>query len=113
MKGEGSKNSPKSSEANVTFDITTLLPFAHYLWWYQPSDIAQNPLRLVAQMMEIGTHREVQMLVNQIGDEPFRAVLRNPPAGLFSERSWHYWHLRLGMAELDTIPPLPKRKIPE
>ena len=46
-----------------------------------------------------------------LGDEEFKHALRQARAGEFSERSWHYWHLVLGLAEPHVVPPPPRRKL--
>jgi hypothetical protein len=39
-----------------------------------------------------------------------KSVLVHADAGHFDERSWTYWHYRLGLAGVDRIPPMPARK---
>ena len=39
--------------------------------------------------------------------DDLRAVLRDPPVGIFNARSWSFWHLRLGF---DAVPDLPRRR---
>ena len=68
------------------------------------------PERIIAQVMDIGDYEDVQTLASQLGDEMLRQVLTHAEAGQFSERSWAYWHYRLGLADLDQIPPLPVRR---
>ena len=38
-----------------------------------------------------------------------REVLSHAEAGQFDERSWAYWHYRLGLARVGHVPPLPVR----
>jgi hypothetical protein len=48
-----------------------------------------------------------------VGEDELRRALRDAEAGQFDDRSWHYWHYRLGLAEGDVAPPpLPVRAIP-
>ena len=68
------------------------------------------PERVIAQVMNIGDFADVQLLANQVGDEVLREVLAHAQAGQFNERSWAYWHYRLGMAEVDQVPALPVRR---
>jgi hypothetical protein len=70
------------------------------------------PARVIAQVMDIGDYDDVQALVLQVGDEVLREVLRHAEAGQFNERSWTYWHYRLGLAGVDEVPPLPLRRFP-
>lgn len=82
---------------------------AKYIWWKTPDDAVAMPERVIAQVMNIGDYADVQALAKQIGDAVLRNVLSHAQAGQFNERSWAYWHYRLGMAQLDQVPPLPVR----
>lgn len=89
-----------------------LAPLARkYIWWRPPDDALQDRHRLIAQVMDIGTHADVQTLRASLGDEELTRALREARAGEFSERSWHYWHLVLGISERHAIPPLPRRNL--
>lgn len=68
------------------------------------------PERVIAQVMNIGDYADVQTLVHQLGDEVLRAVLTHAQAGQFGERSWAYWNYRLGLANVDQVPPMPVRR---
>ena len=81
-----------------------------YVWWKTPEDAMAAPERVIAQVMNIGDYEDVQTLASQLGDEMLRQVLTHAEAGQFNERSWAYWHYRLGLADLDQIPPLPVRR---
>jgi hypothetical protein len=65
---------------------------------------------VIAQVMNIGDYADVQALAHQVGDEGLREVLQHAEAGQFSERSWAYWHYRLGLAAVDQVPLMPARK---
>ena len=60
--------------------------------------------------MNIGTHADAEALRVELGDDAFKRALQTARAGEFSERSWHYWHLILGLASLHEVPTLPARK---
>jgi hypothetical protein len=47
-----------------------------------------------------------------VGEAFLREVLRNAEAGQLNERSWHFWHYRLGLAVYGDrpVPPIPVRK---
>ena len=83
---------------------------AKYIWWKSPAEAVEMPQRVVAQVMDIGDYEDVQALDREVGEDYLRAVLTSAEAGQFSERSWFYWHYRLGLAEFGEVPPLPKRK---
>jgi len=68
------------------------------------------PERVIAQVMNIGDHSDVQILASQVGDEALREVLAHAEAGQFNERSWAYWHYRLGLSSVDDVPALPVRR---
>jgi len=87
-----------------------LLPYADYLWWESPQEAVKRPIRLLAQIMELGDYKDIQALTDSIGEEPFKAVLANPPVGVFSVKSWYFWHYRLGIVTFPgDMPPLPQR----
>jgi hypothetical protein len=92
-------------------DPIELKPFAQkYIWWKTADEAVQMPERVAAQVMNIGNYEDVQALVNLVGDEYLRDVLRHAEIGQFNARSWHYWHYRLRMAELGEVPPMPNRR---
>lgn len=84
---------------------------AKYIWWKTPGEALQYPDRVIAQVMDIGDYDDVQQLVAQVGDEYLRRVLIRAEIGQFSERSWAYWHYRLGLVAPGNVPPMPQRRI--
>lgn len=78
-----------------------------YVWWKTPDEAVEMPGRVVAQVMNIGDYDDVQLLVQQVGEEMLRDVLIHAEIGQFSERSWNYWHYRLNLAAPEQVPPLP------
>jgi len=83
-----------------------------YIWWKSPEEALRTPQRIIAQVMNVGDYQDVQKLATQFGDEPLRQAITHAESGRFNERSWHYWHYRLGLAELGEVPPLPARTFP-
>lgn len=81
-----------------------------YVWWKAPEEAVAMPERVIAQVMNIGDYFDVQSLVSQIGDDALREVLTHAQAGQFNERSWAYWHYRLGLSSVDQVPALPVRR---
>lgn len=76
------------------------------------------PLRVVAQVMNIGDFDDMQSLRSLVGEDVLRQTISNAEAGWFNARSWHYWHYVLGLADkmfadARDIPPLPVRKFDE
>lgn len=80
-----------------------------YIWWKTPDEAVATPKRVIAQVMNIGDYEDVQALAKLVGDDVLRDVLAHAQAGWFNERSWAYWHFRLGLAILDNVPALPVR----
>ena len=94
-------------------DHNALKQFARkYIWWKTPDESVAMPERVIAQVMNIGDHDDIQAVARQVGDEVLREVLQHTEAGQFDERSWAYWHYRLGLAELEQVLPLPRRSLP-
>jgi hypothetical protein len=85
---------------------------AKYIWWKTPEDAMRMPQRVVAQVMNIGDYDDVQEMARELGDETLRDVLLHAEPGQFNERSWAYWHYRLGLAAPGQVPSLPIRRIP-
>ena len=81
-----------------------------YVWWKTPDEAICLPEPVIAQVMNIGDYADVQMLIAQVGDQALRDVLIHAEAGQFSERSWAYWHCRLGLVGVDQVPALPVRR---
>jgi len=95
----------------IHVDHEVLKPLASkYIWWKTPEDAVVIPERVVAQVMDIGDYVDIQALVRLVGDDALREVLTHAEAGQFNERSWAYWHYRLGLASVDCVPPLPVRR---
>jgi hypothetical protein len=82
-----------------------------YIWWKTPDETLAQPERLFAQVMNIGDYEDVLSLIGSVGENALREVLVNAEVGQFSERSWAYWHYRLGLALPEQIPPMPSRKV--
>ena len=90
-----------------------LKPFAtRYIWWKSADIAISQPERIIAQVMELGDFNDVQKLLALVGEDTFREVITHAEAGLFSPKSWYYWHYRLGLCKSDDpIPQMPKRKL--
>lgn len=81
-----------------------------YIWWKSPDEAILMPERVIAHVMNIGDYDDVQELAKTIGDDRLRDVLKQAEIGQFTERSWAYWHYRLSLATLDSLPPLPSQR---
>jgi len=92
-------------------DRETLMRLAaKYIWWKTPDEAVRQPERVVAQVMDIGDYDDVQMLAAQAGDDYLREVLIYAEIGQYSERSWCYWHYRLGLAAPGRVPASPRNR---
>jgi len=76
-----------------------LSPLARkYIWWQSLEDTLRDRHRLIAQIMDIGTHSDVEAVRTALSDDAFKHVLQTARAGEFTARSWRYWYLILGLA---------------
>jgi len=85
---------------------------ARYVWWKTPDEAMRYPQRVASQVMSIGTWDDASRFADAAGDDYLRYVLHTAEAGQLDDRSWHYWHYRLGLAEYGKrpVPPMPVRK---
>jgi hypothetical protein len=83
---------------------------ARYIWWKTPDEALRQPQRIAVQVMDIGDYEDVQRLANGLGDAYLRRVISKAEPGQLNERSWNYWHYRLGLVKRGKVPPLPKRR---
>lgn len=92
-------------------DERLLRAFARrYVWWLSPAAALARPNFIATQVMEMGDYDDVLKLEATLGREALVRALRQAEAGRLSERSWIYWHHRLGLAR-GRIPPLPRRTL--
>ncbi len=109
MENQAQTGAEHSSAAGVSLDALTALA-AKYIWWKTPAEAVTLPERVIAQVMNIGDYADVQALAHRVGNGVLCNVLAHAQAGQFNERSWAYWHYRLGLAGLGQVPPLPARR---
>lgn len=81
-----------------------------YIWWKTPDEAVKQPERVLSQVMDIGDYDDVQSMVALVGEDNLKEVLAHAQAGWFNIRSWHYWHYRLKLSTLGTVPELPTRR---
>jgi hypothetical protein len=116
MNGPSTNPGPaRAPELQLTQEaITCLRKLAPtYVWWKTPDEAMQFPDRVVAQVMNLGDWQDVVDMVEVVGEDYLRAVLQHAEVGQLNERSWHYWHYRLGLAVYGErpVPPMPARKL--
>lgn len=73
-------------------------------WWQTPQQALADPHRFVAQVMALGTDRDVAVAERRFGTGAFDAVLDQPPPGLFTPRRWNYWHVRQHRSPVPALP---------
>jgi hypothetical protein len=76
------------------------------VWWQAPEETLRDSVRFAAQVMTLGTWRDVTTVRSEWGEGAFRRTLAEPPPGVFDEPSWIYWH---NVFRLTPIPPVPRR----
>jgi len=102
---------PKAPSWSVSEDDPTAIEMAQrYIWWKPPEQSLKNLKLLMAQMMNLGTMEDLRWLMSVTTEDDLRLVLENAVVGLFNERSWHFWHYRLGITP---VPETPKRILPD
>jgi hypothetical protein len=82
-----------------------------YVWWKPADEALRLPDRVIAQVMNLGDYDDVQALSAHLGEDRLRDVVRHAEAGQLDERSWTYWHYRLGLAAPEQVPPMPQRRL--
>jgi hypothetical protein len=86
---------------------------SRYIWWESVPEALLFPERILAQVMNLGTYEDLVRLFNAFSVEELRYVVIHAEPGWFNERSWAFWHVRLGLtANTDPPPPLPARTFP-
>lgn len=75
------------------------------LWWKTEEQWFQDEPRLIAQIMVLGDLEDTRALLSVYPAEQLKAVLDDPPPGVFTPQAWNFWHLYLGKE----LSPLPKR----
>jgi hypothetical protein len=93
---------------NLNFDYMTYLA-KKYIWWKTVDEALLFPNSILLQVMNIGDWPDVEKMSETVGEDMLRNVLKSAEAGSLNERSWIYWHYRLGLADLESYPALPSR----
>lgn len=78
-----------------------------YIWWQDPTDVLRVPQKIIAQIMNIGTFDDLELLTHFTNKQELIDILHNAKIGQFNPKSWHY---RLDLASLGNVPPLPNKR---
>ena len=98
-----------STQQDLLRDFAT-----RYIWWKTAQEAILYPERILAQVMNLGTYEDLGRLLTAFTFAELRHVLLLAEPGWFNDRSWVFWHYRLGLTEMDAPPPaLPIRAFPE
>jgi len=79
------------------------------VWFENPSDALQDPVRFMAYAMAHARHADMKLLRRYVSAEDFLEALDRAPPGIIDPRSWAYWNNVMGRYP---APPLPKRRLP-
>ena len=80
------------------------------VWFREPEDTLKDPIHFLCHLMTYTLPEDLGTVLAHIPITDFRQALEQAPAGIFDERSWAYWNVKLGR---DPVPPLPQRIIPD
>mgnify|MGYP006299419147 CR=1 FL=1 len=73
------------------------------LWWKKEEQWFQDEARLIAQIMVFGDLEDTRAMLRVYPAERLKAVLDDPPRGVFTPQAWNFWNLYLGK-ELRSLP---------
>ena len=78
------------------------------IWFEEPDQAIADAVRFVAYAMTYGCHEDMAVIRQHLSEEDLREALSQAPPGIFDNRSWAYWNLKLGRYP---TPPLPQRDL--
>jgi hypothetical protein len=83
-----------------------------YVWWEAIGDQPHAELRILAQVMNLGTFEDIRLLERALGRERLADVMLAAEPGWFSGRSWEFWRGRLSPFARAPIPEeAPRRSV--
>ena len=77
-----------------------------YFWWDAVAG-KHSPDRIIAQITNLGTYDDLQLLERMLDRSRLIEVMRNAQPGWFSHRSWEFWRSRLMHRTGASIPDTP------
>jgi hypothetical protein len=75
-----------------------------YLWWNAIAEDGHSLERMIAQIMRLGTYKDIRRLEAMVTPDLLAAVLVDSAPGWFDDRSWAFWRGRLSHAGVAEIP---------
>ena len=79
------------------------------VWFKTPAETLKDEKLFLAHLMTYGTLSDISTALTYFSEDDFKAVLDDPPPGVFDRRSWVYWNVRY---HREPVPPLQLRNIP-
>ena len=65
------------------------------IWWLKPDEALEQPLRLIVQIMDIGSLSDLRLLQREFTDIELINILKYAPSGVLSVRSLRFWQVVL------------------
>lgn len=81
-----------------------------YIWWQTPDASVRDPLRVIAQVMDMGTLEDIREMAAILGKRRMAEVLNLASPGWFHPKSWAFWNVALGRTSFGRNPPIPARR---
>lgn len=86
-----------------------LRPLASLIWWKTPDEALEHPVRLLAQIMSMGSLDDLIMVRDNFSREQLRYVLDHAASGWFDPLSWNFWWKIAAEVHEGEVPPMPRR----
>ena len=77
-------------------------------WWQPPDETLADETDFLCRVMAMASLDDARTVLAVFGPHRLSAALRGAPPGVLDARSWHYWHLRLGLGPAG---PMPSRRL--
>ncbi|MDR1191792.1 MAG: hypothetical protein LBK60_09065 [Verrucomicrobiales bacterium] len=71
-----------------------------YIWWKTPDESLSDQRYFLQHAMRRCLFNDLKILEQFFGKEDFIDALQHPTAGIMDEKSWVYWHWKLGFDRL-------------
>jgi hypothetical protein len=101
--GATSSAPPEALDAERQELLDRLAP--RYLWWDFSGSIDERNVRVLTQIMDLGTYDDIRAIERLWQPEELGMLLDHAEPGWFSPRSWSFWKGRLGYQSGQTRPP--------
>ena len=93
---------------SIPINPETLALARRIIWFEEPEQALEDPVRFMAYAFARATHEDMQVLRSYLGDDDLRDALDHAPPGIVDPRSWAYWNSKLGRYP---TPPMPQRRL--